>query len=113
MVKSLTLFDPFHCNARKTPGLLENAQEENMRRERMLEVLEEIIKRTDLTLAGSSTTISGATLATCLSPSVASAIIGREDSLVSQDRRGKKRGQLLTPIGTNCPRIKIPSVVNS
>jgi hypothetical protein len=41
-------------------GLLRIPLETNMTRERMLEVLEEIVKRTDLTLAVSSTTISDA-----------------------------------------------------
>jgi hypothetical protein len=41
-------------------GLLRSIVEDDMPRERMLEVLEEIVKRTDLTLAVSSTTISAA-----------------------------------------------------
>lgn len=41
-------------------GLLKTPEEQNMTRERMLEILEEIVKRTDLTLAVSSTTISDA-----------------------------------------------------
>jgi hypothetical protein len=41
-------------------GLLKTPQEENVTREQMLDVLEEIVKRTDLTLAVSSTTISDA-----------------------------------------------------